>query len=436
MASSFLDHLRLESVIARHANGGASPRFVLRYAAEQWEAFQKRPTASPPEIPSVHPAAADGSRGESMSPLAPIPAAEPRAIDSGTRSEILGAADALLGKSAVSPPAVPPLIPEPPSPKKLEPLISPPSEPLPEESPKAADSGSGSLKPLIPGLAPVSPPPVPPEKDEPKKEEENSEPEGTFQFERIRHMLAKLKEDRLRGGGSEDLAEDSGSAAEMEAAPEKSSEMPQPLPPREPVTPTNLSPAANALLVRYRELRAEWLSHEGPLAIDHGKLDSLIRIAGSSFPAVIQCPFSLVENRGWKALKWSVQSSEVLFGFDPYRGRAFWQALVEFAKLRHRLQQKSSAAGGVGASSKLVVFSASEVPLNLARWTFSDSRYTACRRYVDVIQLDRAQVASLYAVAGAIADLESGEIEGEPSEVPGFLAAELEGFWKRITRPI
>lgn len=412
--TAFLAYLNIGAVIARHATRGASPRFILRHAAEQWEAFAKGGFRAPDA-----PAAADEAS------LPPVPG-----IIGGGIGQDIAAAAAALAPAPRAPLADPVTVNEP-LPGSATGPAAPAAAPAEGDKPK--------LRPLFESIGTTSTPrpaPAPQPTTEPESSpaesgetspdssegEAEALPSGEgAQFDRIRAMLEKLKREREAANGNGHRAASSAAAA-IGNRPARG--------------------AADPLAARFAQLRSDEWRDGNPEPLNANAISELLQIAGTNFPALVQCDFALDPRpeRNWRAGKWAVESSEILFGLAPFAERPYWQALVEFARMRFAVQKKAAAAlpmlpAAQRPSTKLALIADARKRPNLARWTLADSPFRT-RRYLDLIALDPDEIAAVHAAARLAKEAGERKLDAAPADLVSFLAKELGFLWRRITRPI
>jgi|GEM_PF-2188787 len=168
--------------------------------------------------------------------------------------------------------------------------------------------------------------------------------------------------------------------------------------------------------------------------IQQNRIGRLIKVAGYRFPVVRYSDFRLPEAQEKSVAKWSFENNEILFGFEPLDDVDYWKALSAFASKRALLRNEllSTATDGRDASSvKLVVFAQPREMEDIERWLD-----TSDRSYVDIIMVDRDDLAAVYSADTLIQRSEDGELDKHPGEVVGTLAGELDSFWRRVTLPL
>ncbi|MDB6069767.1 MAG: hypothetical protein JWL81_938 [Verrucomicrobiales bacterium] len=205
---------------------------------------------------------------------------------------------------------------------------------------------------------------------------------------------------------------------------------PHPAPPRPPLgdspflTPKRVAPD-HALQVRFHTLRAHFASSPW-LLLDQDRLYHLMKLSGQRLALVRFLETGLPGLEGAVAGVWQSPDAEILFGSEPYEDRAYWGALIDFAR------QRSTYVPG----SRLVLFSAAAAPVNLAVWLHQDEIVAARAQFLDLQTLDHSSLAALYATDEVLRESERGALPLGSADAFASLAPQLEGLWKKLTRPL
>lgn len=174
--------------------------------------------------------------------------------------------------------------------------------------------------------------------------------------------------------------------------------------------------------VRFHQLRDYLLGIPG-LEPDPDRLCRLVKICAQQLAVVHYQEFPL-PGSGWKTAVWQSPDGEILFGTEPHGDRAYWSALLAFA--RHR----ACLAPGI----RLVVFSAAGSPVNLASWLPQDEIVAARARFLQVITLEPLETATLHAADHVLHEAACGALSANPQETFSTLVPYLEFFWIRLMR--
>ena len=139
--------------------------------------------------------------------------------------------------------------------------------------------------------------------------------------------------------------------------------------------------------------------------------------------------------RGYLPVMWLNLSEvpKVFIGFEPGDNWKRWRGILQEAELccGHAPRAKK------GLRSKAVFFRTTEqAPIPGPRWSIAAEVAEARKNYLDLIELDAASTAELYAARTLYLDAAAGDLPYQPGEVLDFLAHELSPFWERIRQPI
>lgn len=132
---------------------------------------------------------------------------------------------------------------------------------------------------------------------------------------------------------------------------------------------------------------------------------------------------------------WALQGVEILFGLTTFADAAYWRTLSGFAAGRLTdLAAQAKREGTQPPKLKLVTFKTEHDQFAWQNLINSHNIAEPLAGITDVVQLNTANVATLYAMQRIIKESEAGILPAEPTQVMTVLARELDFFWKRITR--
>ncbi len=193
------------------------------------------------------------------------------------------------------------------------------------------------------------------------------------------------------------------------------------------------SPSSEAVLARrFQQLRAHFLTAPW-LAVDQERLFHLLKSAGRRLAVVKWKDYPLPGSPGQSAGAWLGPDGETLFGSEPYEDRTYWSSLVHFA--RSKFGDNFTTSSEESTSTRLVVFSATKAPVNLAAWMPQDEIIDARTHFLDVQPVDQPLLATLYAADEMMRDAERGSLGVNAAETFAMLVPHLEFLWKQVTRP-
>ena len=184
---------------------------------------------------------------------------------------------------------------------------------------------------------------------------------------------------------------------------------------------------ASPVVRRFRQVR-DGLIKVRDQRLDQDALRRLVSLAGESFPVVESSEFKMSPGEEPMVMKWAFPGNEILFGFEPEHQFRYWQSLIKLAARR----AESGAAGRL----KLVVFCPRDQPFSGAASADEAELERARAKYLDVIDLDLAMVASVIAADRVVVELAKAETPVLPAEAIRELAPQLDPLWRRITRPL
>jgi hypothetical protein len=180
---------------------------------------------------------------------------------------------------------------------------------------------------------------------------------------------------------------------------------------------------------RCQELRARLTSRE-VLAIDHDILSHFLEAGGRHLTLVSATHVPVPGSPGPGALRWLTPDGEIFFGSEAYTNVAYWRALTSFVKARG---MEITPEG----PSWLVLFAQGTASSPLAQWFGSAEAVEMEKSCLNVIRLEHAELASIYAVDEVLHEAEHDNANLPPvSEVFASLTPVVDSFWKRVTRPV
>ncbi len=139
--------------------------------------------------------------------------------------------------------------------------------------------------------------------------------------------------------------------------------------------------------------------------------------------------------RGYLPVVWLNLSEvpKIYIGFEPGDNWKRWRGI---------LQEAAQCCGQAphakpGLLSKAVFFRTTEqAPIPGPRWSIAAEITAAKENFLDLIELDAASTAELYAARTLYLDAAAGDLPYKTNEVLDFLAHELSPFWERIRQPL
>ena len=216
--------------------------------------------------------------------------------------------------------------------------------------------------------------------------------------------------------------------------PDPVSPEPLPGPPARSTATVVESPSTQSVLRRrYQQLRAHFLTAPW-LAVDQERLFHLLKSAGRRLAVVNWKDHPLPGSPGQSAGAWVGPDGETIFGSEPYEDRTYWSSLVHFA--RGKFGRDFTASAPQTTPCRLVVFSATKAPVNLAAWMPQDEIIEARTHFLDVQPVDQPLLATLYAADEMMRDAERGALGVSPEETFAMLLPHLEFLWKQVIRPV
>ncbi len=181
----------------------------------------------------------------------------------------------------------------------------------------------------------------------------------------------------------------------------------------------------HALQVRLHTLRAHFSSSPW-LLLDQDRLYHLMKLSGQRLALVRFLETGLPGQPGAIAGVWQSPDAEILFGSEPYEDRAYWAALIDFAR------QRSAYVPG----SRLVLFSSASAPVNLGVWLHQDEIVAARAQFLDLQTLDHPHLAALYATDEVLRECERGALSLNSADAFASIAPQLEPLWKKLLKPL
>lgn len=176
----------------------------------------------------------------------------------------------------------------------------------------------------------------------------------------------------------------------------------------------------------FQDYRLKHLGGTGP-EIDPAQLKELVEAVGDHFPAVRQDDEDPTADANGTCVIWHAQGREIYLGFAEQTNYRFWQEMIGAGQKRIKELDEDPRL-------KLVVFSPKSEPFPMARLFTSRDQAQEMSPLVDRVELDSELLASLYAAADMIRDQRSGKLPFKSAQIFGFVATELDYFWRRLTR--
>jgi len=199
------------------------------------------------------------------------------------------------------------------------------------------------------------------------------------------------------------------------------------------ITPAAPAASGSAILPRrFQQLRAHFLTAPW-LSVDQDRLFHLLKMAGRRLAVIRWVDHPLPGSPGQSAGAWLGPDGETIFGSEPYEDRTYWSSLVHFT--RERSGHGFTARARSSAPCRLVVFSATKAPVNLAAWMPQDEIIDARTHFLDVQPVDQPLLATLYAADELMRDAERGSLGVSPDDTFAMLVPHVEFLWKQMTRP-
>jgi hypothetical protein len=410
--------------------GSVSARAFLRHCARQWEIFQTAPPSTENETSEILPDLTDTQISESDSGIIPLKteilsqqpsslsecAILPTLFDTDTQSEVQLMAESLSEPRPAIPQDEPADIILPPElPPKIDTeILNADSTLLNDDDEDEICSDRWNSTPGITNLQP-----------------QGSAPSADA-FVKLREMLARLR----KPGSTIAATTIAASPFKLAEAIEKdSTPAPSIIVQAAPIAENPAPQETDLLQQRFHSLRQQLNQEVGTQPLDHAKLAELIRLAGRRFPLVRFSEHELPGLTGRYAMYWALQGVEILFGLTTFADAAYWRTLSGFAAGRLTdLAAQAKREGTQPPKLKLVTFKTEHDQFAWQNLINSHNIAEPLAGITDVVQLNTANVATLYAMQRIIKESEAGILPAEPTQVMTVLARELDFFWKRITR--
>ncbi|MFV1994323.1 MAG: hypothetical protein ACC661_02710, partial [Verrucomicrobiales bacterium] len=179
----------------------------------------------------------------------------------------------------------------------------------------------------------------------------------------------------------------------------------------------------------YNRLRQEAIREIADGDLDLGRIREVIRAGGARFPAIVQRDLELPSQLVERGLRWSYENQDIVFGFEDLEYRAFWE---EFLGCLRRTVGSERGEGGGGL--KLVLFLGEGKRFGFDEWKRFHGVGGNDRIAVDLVWIDAETAGGIYAGNHLLEDMRTGRIRQSEAQVLGFLARELDYFWRRLTR--
>jgi len=131
--------------------------------------------------------------------------------------------------------------------------------------------------------------------------------------------------------------------------------------------------------------------------------------------------------KGYFTRLWKSGDRKILFGFEEGGNWRRWEAIHREAKIHYDAYSKTKA----------VLFRTPEQPvIPGAKWKIAPVMDQAKKRYFHIMQLEKPELAELYAAHDLHVDAGEGNIPFQRHEVLEFIRQELAPFWERIKQPL
>ncbi len=191
--------------------------------------------------------------------------------------------------------------------------------------------------------------------------------------------------------------------------------------PPEPVsTPPPPRPPAT-LAEEFQALRLQHLAENGETKPDWKRIHRLVATVGQRFPSIRQRHLDSGASCNGEALCWAIANREIFIGFAPASSSRFWRALLE--------TPTEADAMGLSREKRVVMLTPAWESVALDE-LMTESAAVA----LDVLAIDSDLAASLHAADDLVQAKVRGAGDVPEARVFGFLAKELDFFWRRLTR--
>ena len=197
--------------------------------------------------------------------------------------------------------------------------------------------------------------------------------------------------------------------------------------------PVVIDEGGGSLAEEYNRSRREVLAGLEPGDFDLVRFYAVLNGVGELLPVIVQNEFDLPENPGFRVLEWSNESQLVFFGLLSVKNSDYWNTLIHYAS--RFIEKENGGASGVRERIvKVVVLTRESDAVEATHWQeeFSDpgGRFSS----IDVIEVDEETVAAVYAFAQMLDEARNNGRAGRCKEVLRFAIRELDFFWRRLTR--
>ncbi|MDM8526190.1 hypothetical protein QUF80_22670 [Desulfococcaceae bacterium HSG8] len=132
--------------------------------------------------------------------------------------------------------------------------------------------------------------------------------------------------------------------------------------------------------------------------------------------------------KGYFTLLWKLSDTRrILFGFESEANWKRWQAIDREANIHYRTDN----------NVKAVLFRTPELrKIPGPKWKIASAINAAQKEYLHIIQLEKPQMAELYAARDLYVDAGEGNIPFQRHEVLSFIRQQLGPFWDRVQRSL
>lgn len=167
----------------------------------------------------------------------------------------------------------------------------------------------------------------------------------------------------------------------------------------------------------FQEIRLRQLAARNP-APDWKRIQRLVSTVGQRFPSIHQHRVDPGPGTGGEALCWAIADREIFIGFAPPGNNGFWRSLTELAS-RPGSRKLRKVVRLTPAGETVVRDAGAEEPGGAA---------------VEVVTIDADLAATLHAADELLQAGARGAGGLSEARLSGFLARELDFFWKQLTR--
>jgi len=179
---------------------------------------------------------------------------------------------------------------------------------------------------------------------------------------------------------------------------------------------TSPNPLPRSLAEHFQAMRLRHLAG-GVTTPDLKRIHRLVATIGDRFPSIRQRALESGPTIHGEALCWAIANREVYIGFAPPTSYRFWRQLAAAA-----------SPDSENSARRVVMLVPAGEPVALDRLNAESAAA------FDVVTVDSDLAASLHAADELVQTMQRGESEFADAKLFGFLAKELDFFWRRLTR--